>query len=82
SLDLATVYLKQGRLAELKTLAVEMLTIFEGVGTRKESQAALTFFEKAIEMEKAQMEMVGDLLEYLTALRLEERLGARLSVPT
>ena len=80
SLDLATVYLQQGRLTELRTLSAEMLTIFEGLGSERESRAALSFFEKAIEVEKAQMEMVGDLLEYLHSVRLEERVVARLSV--
>ena len=82
SLDLATVYLQQGRLPELKALSVEMLTIFDGIGTKRESHAALTFFEKAIELERAQVEMVKELLEYLTRIRFEERSSARLSVPT
>lgn len=82
SLDLATVYLKQNRLAELKALSVEMLTIFDGIGAQKECQAALSFFERAIELEKAQMEIVCDLLEYLRAVRLDKKLEARLSFPT
>jgi tetratricopeptide (TPR) repeat protein len=82
SLDLATIYLKQNRLAELKSLSVEMLTIFEGIGAQKECQAALSFFERAIELDRARMEMVCDLLEQVNAVRLEEKLAARLSVST
>ena len=82
SLDLATVYLEQNRLTELRSLSAEMLTIFDGLGTKREMRAALAFFEKAIEVERAQMEMVGDLLEYLLSVRLEERVVARLNVPS
>ncbi len=74
SLDLAMVYLKQARTAELKELAGEMVTIFSGLGVRRELFAALAFFRKAKEIE--QTATVGILQELIEVLEQARQRGA------
>lgn len=74
SLDLAMVYLKQGRTVELKKLAGEMVAIFGGLGVRRELFAALAFFKKAKEIE--QTATVGILQELIEALEQARQRGA------
>lgn len=70
SLDLAMVYLKQGRFIELKELAEEMVTIFRGLGVRRELLAAMAFFEKAREIEQsAAIGLLQELVEVLEKSR-------------
>ena len=52
SMDLALLYLRQGRTAELKTLAREMLPIFRSQDVHREAVAALVLFQEAIREEQ------------------------------
>jgi len=70
SLDLAMVYLKQARIVELKELAGEMVTIFSGLGVRRELLAAMAFFNKAKVIEQsASMGLLQELIEILEKAR-------------
>ncbi len=81
SLDLAMVYLKQGRVPELKVLASEMATIFNGLGVQRELIAALAFFNKAKEIEQsATVGLLQDLIEALDATRQQSGLQPQLNM--
>ena len=77
SLDLALIYLRQRRTAELKELANEMLTIFHALRINREAIAALVLFQKAVEFENVSLGLVRDLAAYLKASRLDPRLPFR-----
>ena len=80
SLDLAMVYLKQARTSELKSLAGEMITIFSGLGIRREIFAALTFFNKAQEIETtATVSLLQELADVVEKARQPGSLRPRLS---
>ena len=80
SLDLALVYLRQGRLGELKALASEMLTIFSSLKIHQETLAALAFCRKALEVEKMTVAFVNELGTRLETARERARFGVGLSV--
>lgn len=61
SLDLAHLYLSQGRTAETCRLAAEMLPIFQSRDIHREALAALTVFYRAAELEKVTAEMVEEI---------------------
>lgn len=72
SLDLAVLYLPQGRTAEVKALAVEMVTIFREQKVHREALAAVRLFREAAERERATVELARRLAEYLRRARFEE----------
>lgn len=65
SLELATLYLDQGRTGLVKLLATEMLWIFEGQGVHQEALAALALFRHAAEREEARADWTRRLVKYL-----------------
>jgi tetratricopeptide (TPR) repeat protein len=65
SLELALLYAEQGRTADLKRIAAEMLPIFASGHIHREALAALAFFRQAVEAEKAGVELVAKVAEYL-----------------
>ena len=65
SLELATLYAEQGRTAELKRLAEEMVPIFASRQIHREALAALAFFRQAVEAEAASVEVVGRVASFL-----------------
>ena len=69
SLDLAAVYADQGRTADLKRLAGEMLPIFRAQDIHREALAALSYFRWAAEVEQATGDVVRGLLDYLHRAR-------------
>lgn len=76
SLDLADIYARQGRTAELRRLAEEMIPIFQSRDMHREAIAALIVFQKAAEVERVTLGLVQDLAEYLR--RSRENPGVRL----
>jgi len=80
SLDLALVYLRQGRVAELKALAAEMLTIFKSLNIHQETLAALAFCRKALEVEQMTVGLVSELASRLGRARERARFGVGMSV--
>ncbi len=68
SLDLATLYTREHRTAELKRLATEMAPIFESRDVHREAMAALFMFRNACEEERMTVELATQL-----ALELRRR---------
>jgi tetratricopeptide (TPR) repeat protein len=70
SLDLATLFWEQGRTAELKQLAEEILLVFESQEVRREAMAALVLFQQACREDR----ITGEMLRQIAAqLRREQR---------
>jgi len=61
SLDLATLLAEQGRTEELKSLAAEILPVFESREVHQEAMAALLLFQRACAEEKATVELVRQI---------------------
>ncbi len=69
SLELALLYLREGRTAELKTLAGEMLPIFRAQDVHREAVAALVLFQEAVRSEDLTLTFLKDLAAYLDFAR-------------
>ncbi len=69
ALDLAALYTRQGRTAEMRRLAREVLPIFQSRDLEREVLAALLVFEKAAEMDRVTLDLVQGLREYLAERR-------------
>lgn len=69
SLDLALVYRKTGRIAELKILAEEMHVVFASEDLHRETLAALRLFEEAAREERLTVDFLEDLAFYLKRAR-------------
>jgi tetratricopeptide (TPR) repeat protein len=65
SLELATLYAEQGRTADLKRLATEMVPIFSSLHIHREALAALAFLRQAAEAERASLDVVTRVASYL-----------------
>jgi tetratricopeptide (TPR) repeat protein len=78
SLDLALLLLQQGRTAEVRALAGEMVWIFRAEGIGREAQAALRIYCEAARRETATVELTRRIIEFLhraqhdPGLRFEE----------
>lgn len=71
SFDLATVFLDEGRFAELKELAGQILAVFRGFGIEREVIAALELFQKAIDAQRVSVAWIADLANYLEESRVK-----------
>jgi tetratricopeptide (TPR) repeat protein len=69
SLDLATIYAREGRTSEMRRLAEEMLPIFKSRDIHREAIAALFVFQKAAEMERVTLGLIRDVSGYLKESR-------------
>ncbi len=65
SMDLAVLLLKQGRTAEVKSLANEMLRIFQAQNVEREALAALRLFCDSAQRETATIELARRLVKFL-----------------
>jgi tetratricopeptide (TPR) repeat protein len=65
SLELAHLYTEQGRMEDLKRISADMLPIFASRNIHREALAALAFFQKAVETERATAELVANIADYL-----------------
>jgi transcriptional regulator with XRE-family HTH domain len=74
SLELAVLYLEEGRTAEVRGLAAEMAWIFEAQGVHREALAALALFRRAAGAERASVEQARRLLSYLGRARQDRDL--------
>jgi tetratricopeptide (TPR) repeat protein len=70
SLDLALVYAKQGRTAELKQLAEEMHAVFESQEIHREAHAALLLFHEAARAVGLTVERVDGFIRYFKKARV------------
>jgi tetratricopeptide (TPR) repeat protein len=74
SLDLALLYRKQERWAEVQTLAAEMVRIFKAAGVHREAVAAVILFREAAARREVTAELVKHLQEFLRKARCNPRL--------
>jgi len=74
SLDLATLYAEQERMADLKRLAEEMVPIFSSLQIHREALAALSFLQRAAEAEKASLQVVTQVAFYIRRARYDSNL--------
>jgi len=77
SLHLAALYARQGRSAELKTLAEEMTAIFLAQEIPAEVMAALAFFRQAVEQDRATEDLVGGVTRFLQRAQTDPSLRFR-----
>jgi tetratricopeptide (TPR) repeat protein len=74
SLDLAALYAEQGRTAELRQLAVEMVPVFSSRQIHREALAALSYWKQAVEAETARerlLEVVAGVAGFLKRARYD-----------
>jgi tetratricopeptide (TPR) repeat protein len=69
SLDLAAVYAQEGRDAEVRGLAEEMLPIFRSAEAHQEALAALLVFHEAARREAATVGLIHHVADYLRRAR-------------
>lgn len=69
SLDLAEVYARQGRSAELRELGQEMLSIFQSRELHREAIAALILLQKAAEAQSVTVTLVQELAGRVQRIR-------------
>jgi hypothetical protein len=74
SLEVAALYAREGRTAHLKRLAQEMLPIFSSLQIHREALAALTFLRKALDAERASLELVSRVARYLRCAKHDPEL--------
>lgn len=65
SLELAALYAREGRTADLKRLSQEMFPIFSSLRIHREALAALSFLQKALDAEQVGVELVTRVAEFL-----------------
>jgi tetratricopeptide (TPR) repeat protein len=65
SMELAELYLRQGRTAEVKRLVAEMEPLFRDQHGHEEARKALDLFRRAVELETMTVELVRRLIAYL-----------------
>jgi len=82
SLDLALLYAGQGRMEELKRLAAGMVPIFASRQIHREALAALAIFQRVVEAERAGVETVAEVAEYLRKARHAPELRFQAGSPT
>jgi tetratricopeptide (TPR) repeat protein len=65
SLELAGLYLEQGRTAEVKELVAAMELVFRDQGVHEEARKALALFRRAVELETVTLELVRRMVAFL-----------------
>ncbi|HEV2851316.1 MAG TPA: helix-turn-helix transcriptional regulator [Thermoanaerobaculia bacterium] len=69
SLELAALWLEEGRTAEVRELSVAMVWIFKAQGIARETLAALAIFRDAAQKETATVELVRHVLAEMEKVR-------------
>ncbi|HWM94768.1 MAG TPA: tetratricopeptide repeat protein [Thermoanaerobaculia bacterium] len=77
ALELSAVYARQGRTADVKRLAAEMLPIFQSCEVHREGLAALIVFQTAAEMEQLSVGLVEEVATFLQRVRTNPSLRFR-----
>jgi tetratricopeptide (TPR) repeat protein len=75
SLDLARLYAEQGRTAELKRVAEEIVPIFESQDVHREAATALMLFQDAVRTEQVTLRYLVELSRYLQRARHDPTLA-------
>jgi tetratricopeptide (TPR) repeat protein len=81
SLDLASFYARQGRTAEVKPLAEEILPIFQSCEVPQEALAAVIVFQKAAAMEQLTLGLMDEISAFLEQVRSNPGLRFRGEAP-
>jgi len=76
SMDLAQVYARQRRLAEIRAVSEELVPIFQARDLQREAIAALILFQQAAEAETVTLGLVQEIAGRLHKLRREAADGA------
>jgi tetratricopeptide (TPR) repeat protein len=71
SLDLAVLYLREGRTADVRRIAEEMLPIFAAQDVHREALAALTLFQEAARQDQLTVDRAREVVTYLREARSE-----------
>ena len=74
TLELTALYAKEGRFDEVKELSLEMAEIFRVHEVHREGLAALLFFQKAAERERATAKLAREIAAFLEKLRVDPAL--------
>jgi tetratricopeptide (TPR) repeat protein len=74
SLELAALYARQDRTAEVKRIAEEMMPIFSSRQIHREALAALAFWKQAVDAERAGAELVNGVAAFLKRARHDPEL--------
>ncbi len=74
SLDLAGLYASQGRAADMRRVAEEMLPILRAQDLHREAVAALIVFQQAVRMERVSTDFLREIRHYLERARKDHRL--------
>jgi tetratricopeptide (TPR) repeat protein len=77
SLELSALYARQGRTADVKRLAAEMLPIFQSCEVHREALAALIVFQRAAEMEQLSLGLVEEVSSFLQRVQTNPSLRFR-----
>ena len=70
-LDLALLYVEQGKTTEVKQLAEEMLPIIMAQDVHREAAAALVLFGEAAQREAVTASMLSELIAYMRRVRVK-----------
>jgi tetratricopeptide (TPR) repeat protein len=79
TLDLTALHARAGALAEVKKLSLEMAGVFQAQDVPREALAALLFFRKAAERERATVQLTREIASFLEKLRCDPALRFELS---
>lgn len=74
SMKLASLYLEQGRTAEVKALVAEAEPVFRSLDIHREALAAFLLFRRAVEKETATADLARRLFKYLQEARHDPEL--------
>lgn len=80
SLEMATFLLQEGRTAEVRELAREMIPIFQAQDIHREALAALAVFQAAAALDSATLELAREVAAFLARARHDP--GLRFSAET
>ncbi len=69
SLELATLYLREGRRADVKTLARHLVPIFQIDGVHREAVAALLGFRQAADKDAVTLDLIERVRGFLVAIQ-------------
>ncbi|HEV2846004.1 MAG TPA: hypothetical protein VG477_14215, partial [Thermoanaerobaculia bacterium] len=80
SLDLACVWLRQGRTVEVRNLAMELMASFRALGVEREALSALYMLQDALERDQATV----DILRLVSGIlrRLQNEPATRAGIDT
>ena len=74
TLELAALHAREGRFTEVKELSLEMSEIFRAQDVNREALAALLFFQKAAERERATAKLAREIAVFLEKSRVDPAL--------